>query len=220
MSWLGILELGTLNQWPDAPLAWLTQIAFEDMPMIAPDSMPAAATGTTASHHSTLGLNDLVSQYYGDVRGIAHARLRRLPPSRSMRTNTLLQEALLRLARQHTRGWHSRVHFSPTCPRPCARRSPTMSGARRPTNAPAPLVHDHEPLEVTSADAPATATRKLAIHQALERLQQRDRRAALVVFYRFYCGLSMTQNRPGPGDQPAQRGARLAPGPGPGWPAS
>ncbi|MEM9490225.1 MAG: ECF-type sigma factor, partial [Myxococcota bacterium] len=60
----------------------------------------------------------------------------------------------------------------------------------------APVVSDDAAFDRASLNmSPCAASpeQKLAIHQALERLQADQPRAAKVVFYRFYCELSMPQ---------------------------
>ena len=143
-----------------------------------------------------LGLSDLVSQFYDDVRRIAHSRLRRLPSSRSLHTATLMQEALLRLSRQNKAGWHCRVHFFADVKQAAAQAVADYVRSKKADKRDALVVSDDHALDAAShACHPISTTpaQKLAVHQVLERLGTIDRRAAQVVFYRFYCGLTMPQ---------------------------
>ena len=165
-------------------------------PMTEHQASPTTRPGTRDNHEPVLGLTDLVNQFYDDVRGIAHARLRRLPPSGTMHTADLLQEALFRLARHKREGWHSKVHFFADVTQAVRQAVADYVRRKKADKRDAKLVCDDAAMESASVDEDkreATPAQKLAIYQALERLQERDRRAAKIVFYRFFCGLSMPQ---------------------------
>ena len=56
-------------------------------------------------------LNDLVPLVYGEIRGVAHAALRRERPGRPIQTTELVNEAYVRLVQQTRTRWQSRSHF-------------------------------------------------------------------------------------------------------------
>jgi len=164
--------------------------------MNAHTSVPFATTEIPAGQRPVLDLDSLVSQFYGDVRRIAHSRLRRLPPSRSLHTATLMQEALLRLARCNKTGWHCRVHFFADVRQAVAQAVADYVRRKTADKRDAHVVRDDHAFDMAShfqQPDPATPAQKLAVHQAMERLGVDEPRAAQVVFYRFYCGLTMPQ---------------------------
>ena len=56
-------------------------------------------------------LNDVVPLVYQEIRGVAHAALRRERPGRPIETTELVNEAYVRLVKQTRTKWQSRSHF-------------------------------------------------------------------------------------------------------------
>lgn len=152
---------------------------------------------------SSLTLCDLLRQFYSDVRMIAHARLRCLPPSRTLHTSTVLQEAILRLVKRRQDGWQNRVFFfadiKQAAQQVVADYVRRKSTAKRDVvivhgdtatsqNSNAPLAENL--IEGGWAEGAATPADKLDIYEALEKLRQEHPRAALVVLLRFFYTLT------------------------------
>ena len=75
------------------------------------NAIRAPLVGPALEQSPALTLCDLLQQFYADVRVIARARLRGLPPSRTLHTSTVLQEATLRLVKRKRDVWQNHVYF-------------------------------------------------------------------------------------------------------------
>ena len=137
---------------------------------------------------------------------IAHARLRGLPPSRTLHTSTVLQETILRLVKRKRDVWQNHVYFFADMKQ--AAQQVVADYVRRKSASKRDVklvrgstlshqVRDTDPasgfMEAGHTAVTATPAQKLAVHQALERLQQEHPRAAQVVFWRFFCAFTMPE---------------------------
>jgi RNA polymerase sigma factor (TIGR02999 family) len=138
-------------------------------------------------------LSELLRQFYADVRRIASKRRRRLPPAASMHTSTVLQEAVLRLVRRRRAAWDDTVHFFADFKQAAAHVVIDYIRRKSAAKRDAPMVHGDTAVEAAGAlvdGQTASPEQKLAVSQAIERLQREHPRAAQVVFLRFFCDLS------------------------------
>lgn len=58
-----------------------------------------------------LSTDELLRVLYTELRALAQARLRRLPPGQTLQATALVHEAYLRLVRRGDPGWDNRAHF-------------------------------------------------------------------------------------------------------------
>jgi len=124
---------------------------------------------------------------YADLRGLAHAQLRRERPGHTLGTTGLVHETYLRLVDQTRVEWRDRAHFFGAAA--MAMRRILVDYARRNQTARRGGKAQHVVLD---DDAPAAARgdELLALDEALDRLAALDRRLSEVVVYRYFGGLT------------------------------
>lgn len=133
----------------------------------------------------------LFEAIYGELYRIARSQMAGEGPGRTMQPTALVHEAYLKLFRARFDGFASRKHFFATAAKAMRQlriddvrrreRQKRGGGAVRESLDADALVIDHDPVET------------LAVHEALERLEQHDPRKAELVTMRFFAGLSIDQ---------------------------
>ena len=140
----------------------------------------------------------MIEALYGELRELAHERMRRERSDATIRTTELVHEAYLRLGTPRKGGWANRAHFFASAAeamrrilieRARARAREKRGGERGRPRQRVPLTDlsaadlgvDYDPDEV------------LAVDSAIERLRSIDPRAANVVRLRFYGGLNVEE---------------------------
>jgi RNA polymerase sigma factor (TIGR02999 family) len=136
----------------------------------------------------------LLQELYTELRKLADARLRRLRPGQTLQPTALVHEAYLRLMNTREPAWNGRAHFFGAAAQ--AMRNILVDRARRQQaqkhgqgakaiNETITIVDDRGNLQ--------SAEDLLALHDALEKLQQEHPQAAEFVLLRYFAGLSMTE---------------------------
>jgi RNA polymerase sigma-70 factor, ECF subfamily len=136
-------------------------------------------------------LGALLPLVYDSLRDMAERELRRDRPEHARTPTALAHEAYLRLVQLDRISWRSRAHFLGACAQIMRRllvdhartREPEK---RRPENA----VLATEEVVIAAATRPSDL---LALHQALEQLEQLDERQARVVEFRFFAGMEIDE---------------------------
>ncbi|MBV8892327.1 MAG: sigma-70 family RNA polymerase sigma factor [Acidobacteria bacterium] len=132
--------------------------------------------------------NRLMELVYGELHQIASREMRREHGAHTLQTTALVHEVYLRLGRGSTIDWKDRSHFFAVAARQLrrvlvdhARRSRAEKRGGGATK-----------LSLLDLDAPTVMIDDglLALHEALERLEALDARAAKVIELRFFGGLS------------------------------
>lgn len=137
----------------------------------------------------------LLQQLYTELRKLAEARLRRLRPGQTLQPTALVHEAYLRLMKTSEPAWNGRAHFFGAAAQ--AMRDILVDGARRKlaqkrgggmqrVEKTITLADDKGSLQLSAEDV-------LALHDALEKLQQEHPQSAELVLLRYFCGLSMDE---------------------------
>ena len=129
----------------------------------------------------------LYALIYADLRGLAHAQLRREREGHTLGTTGLVHETYLRLVDQTRVEWRDRAHFFGAAA--LAMRRILVDYARRHLAARRGGKAEHVAL---TEDAPAAERGEalLALDEALERLTALDRRLGEVVVCRYFGGLT------------------------------
>ena len=130
-----------------------------------------------------------VALVYDELRGLAHAQLRRERPGHTLDTGALVHEAYLRLGDGRGPAWEGRGHFLAVAA--AAMRRVLVDHARRAHaakrgGAARPLPLD----EALARPAALPDDRLLALDEALARLATLDPRQARVVECRYFGGLT------------------------------
>lgn len=133
---------------------------------------------------------DLLAEVYDDLRQQARIQLDRSGGSQTLQATALVHEAWLRVAGSSDPGWDSRAHFFGAAAR--AMREIIIEGYRRrgslKRGGKFTRVERDDPL----APGPSVIDR-LAVDEALQRLERRDPVKAEIVMLRFFAGLSMLE---------------------------
>lgn len=133
-------------------------------------------------------LDRLLPLLYADLRRLARHQMRGRP-ERTLQPTAVVHEAWFKLVRSPPREWGDRGHFLAVAARAmrqvlvddaAAKAARKRGSGRRP-----------EPLEeANAASTAATSEEVLAVHAALERLEEIDERLARVVECRWFVGLT------------------------------
>jgi len=133
----------------------------------------------------------LFEAVYDQLRRIARQRMRDEKPGHTLQATALVHEAYLRLLRSRNPRWSSRAQFYVAAAQAMQRilieharkkkRLKRGGGGQPAASSVLDLARDENPEEV------------LALHDAVERLEREDPRAALVVQLRFYAGLTVEE---------------------------
>ncbi len=135
--------------------------------------------------------SELVPFLYRELRQLAAALMRRLPPGQTLQPTALVHEAYVRLVGAEGSGWDGRGHFFGAAAQ--AMREILIQEARR--KAALKRGGDRRRVELDS-DALAIEPPGddiLALDEALRRLETEDPRAARVVLLRHFAGLTIPE---------------------------
>jgi RNA polymerase sigma factor (TIGR02999 family) len=138
-------------------------------------------------------------QVYDELRAIAHARMRKERSGQTLQSTELVHEAYLRLTAKRTDAWENPRHFFAAAAEAMRRilieraraKGRLKRGGDADGKAPPRIALDIEEVAALADDSDPESV--LALDRAIERLGQRDDRAAQVVKLRFYAGLSIDE---------------------------
>ena len=130
----------------------------------------------------------LVSLVYDDLRRVARAQLRRLPPGQTLDTNSLVHEAYLKLVDQTRADWHDRGHFLAVSA--TAMRQILIDYARSRVRLKRGGGAERVTLDETRVAAAAEAEQLIHLDLLLEKLGAVDARLVRIVECRYFAGFS------------------------------
>ncbi len=133
-------------------------------------------------------LHELVSKVYPELQRLARAARRGARPSETLRTTAVVHEAYLRMVDPEGTPFADRGHFFAVAS--LAMRQLVVDHARRRGAAKRGGGDEHLPLEEDLLAELGDPEQVLAVHQALEQLEERSPRLGRVVECRFFGGLS------------------------------
>jgi RNA polymerase sigma factor (TIGR02999 family) len=141
-----------------------------------------------ASEGDSKASADLLPLVYDELRRLARSQMAKTPPGNTLQPTALVHEAYMRLVGSDEPGWDNRGHFFAAAAKAMrqilveqARRkgSQKRGGGRKRVD-----VDNVEPvIDPPSADM-------LALHEALEQLEQVDPRQGEIVMLRYFAGLT------------------------------
>lgn len=144
-----------------------------------------------ASAGDRVAAEQLLPLVYDELRALARARLRNVPPGNTLQPTALVHEAYIRAVGDADPKWDGRGHFFAAAAR--AMRNILVDQARRKAAIKhgggavrADMTPDLLPIDTPAADM-------IALDEALERLDRQDPRKAQVVMLRFFAGLTSEQ---------------------------
>jgi RNA polymerase sigma factor (TIGR02999 family) len=154
-----------------------------------------------ARHGDRSALDQVFDSVYGELRRLARSQRRRWQGDTTLSTTALVHEAYVKLVDQNHAQWNDRAHFLAVASK--AMRHVLVNYAeqrlaqKRGGGAP------HVPLDEANPVTEEAADEVLALHEALDRLAQVNRRQVQVVESRFFAGLSIEQTAEVLGISPA-----------------
>ena len=135
---------------------------------------------------------ELLPLVYGELRRLAAQRLAREPRGQTLQATALVHEAYLRLVgTDAVRQWNGLGHFFAAAAE--AMRRILVERARHKRSRKAGGGRRRVELDDIALPVEDAGDELLALHDALERLEQKDRRKAALVKLRFFAGLTNAQ---------------------------
>lgn len=125
---------------------------------------------------------------YDELRRIAHQRLSKHRPGKTLNTTALVHEAYIKLVDQTRAQWNDRAHFFALASR--AMRFILIDYARRRTAAKRGGPEANIPLSAVQVAAEERTADLLALDEALNTLAEANERLSQLVEYRFFGGLT------------------------------
>ena len=133
----------------------------------------------------------LLSLVYTQLHELARARMGQLPPGQTLQPTALVHEAYLRLAGKPEANWENRRHFFFAAAR--AMRDILVEQARRKAGPAHGGGRRRQELDEACAVLAAPTADVLAIHEALDELEQQDPVKAQIVLLRYFSGLTTAE---------------------------
>jgi RNA polymerase sigma factor (TIGR02999 family) len=134
--------------------------------------------------------DDLLPLVYAELRRLAARQLACEKPGQTLQATALVHEAWLRLVRSDDqRQWHNRAHFFAAAAE--AMRRILVDQARRKLAAKRNGVREQPP--ETTLVAKGRSDEVLAVHDALDALEQHDPAAARLVKLHYFGGFSLEE---------------------------
>ena len=134
---------------------------------------------------------DLLPLVYAELRELARARLAREAPGQTLQPTALVHEAYLRVAGDSHVTWEGRQHFFFAAAR--AMREILVEQARRKAGAKRGGGRRRQELDDACAILEPPSGDVLAVHEALQELEERDPLEAKIVLLRYFTGLTMDE---------------------------
>jgi RNA polymerase sigma factor (TIGR02999 family) len=157
---------------------------------VTPETLPGEVTELLGQWGGGDGqaLGELMPLVYEELRRLAHGHMARERGDHTLQTTALVNEAYLKLKDQRGAGWQNRAQFFAVAAQ--MMRRILVDYARRHVAA----KRGEGAVQVTLDDAMLVSRDKtdemLALDEALQKLEQVDKRRSQVAVMRFFAGLS------------------------------
>jgi RNA polymerase sigma factor (TIGR02999 family) len=136
-------------------------------------------------------LDELTPLVYGELRRLAHQHMHHEKPGHLLQTSALINEAYLRLIEERGIKWESRRHFFGIATR--LMRRILVDDARRRHFLKRGGTQVQIPLDDALSVSQEQATNIVALDDALQSLELKDKRKSQIVELRFFGGLSIEE---------------------------
>jgi RNA polymerase sigma factor (TIGR02999 family) len=134
---------------------------------------------------------ELLVLVYDELRKLASYKMSNEAPGHTLQPTALVHEAWLRLVNSHQLNWESRTHFFGAAAE--AMRRVLVDHARRRQSLKRGGGVVREELDESALVLTAPPDELLAVHDALDRLEAEDVRAAELVKLRYFIGMTMEE---------------------------
>jgi len=134
---------------------------------------------------------DLLPLVYDDLRNLARARLKKVPPGQTLQTTALVHEAYLRIVGSEDPGWDNRGHFFASAAQ--AMRDILVERARRRMADKRGGDWHRIPMADAEAALDPPSDQILAVDEALKRLELDDPRKGQIANLRFFARMTTAE---------------------------
>ena len=141
-----------------------------------------------ASEGDSQAASDLLPLVYKELRSVAEARMRKVPPGQTLQPTALVHEAYLRVVGDEDSSFQGREHFFFVAAR--AMRDILVEQARRKASRKHGGEHRRVSADNLAIAIEAPAEDMLALNEALDQLERDYPRKHQLVMLRFFAGLT------------------------------
>ena len=138
-----------------------------------------------------IAAQDLLPQVYDELRQLAQARLRRLPPGQTLQATALVHEAYMRIVGSEDPGWGDRAHFFAAAAR--AMRHILVEQARHKASLKRGGGLRRVDGELNEPVEEMPSREVLAIDEAIRRLESEDPRKGQIVNLRYFAKMTTAE---------------------------
>lgn len=131
---------------------------------------------------------ELLPLVYTELRALAEARMRKMPPGHTLQPTALVHEVYMRLVGRDSPGWESRGHFFFAAAR--SMRDILVEQARQKAALKRGKGHHRVDADKLMIAIETPAEDMLALDEALQRLEKAEPRKHKLVMLRFFAGLT------------------------------
>jgi RNA polymerase sigma factor (TIGR02999 family) len=135
--------------------------------------------------------DELMPVVYSELRTLGRALTAKTPPGNTLQPTALVHEAYVRLVGKEDPGWNSRGHFFAAAAR--AMHQILVDQARRKAREKHGGGHRRVNVDDVDLAIEPPVEDVFALHEALKRLEERDKRKTDVVMHRFFAGLTIEE---------------------------
>ena len=168
--------------------------------MTSPERKPITQLLASAGRGDESAQEKLWLLIYEELRGMARRELGNEAPGRTLQPTALVHEAYFRLVANNEIQWTDRRHFFGAAARAMrqilvddARKRKSLKRGGERSDPPSAFGASSSPLARSPAVFESDPTEVLAIHEALDRLEQHDPRKTEVVMLRYFAGLTVDE---------------------------
>ena len=136
-------------------------------------------------------LDDLMPAVYDELRRMAHRHMARERPDHTLQATALVNEVYLQMQDQRGAQWKNRAQFFAVAAQ--MMRHILVDYARRHTRAKRGGGAQHVTLDEAMLVSKSNTDQLLALDDALQKLEQIDKRRSQVAVMRFFAGLSVEE---------------------------
>jgi RNA polymerase sigma factor (TIGR02999 family) len=134
---------------------------------------------------------ELLPLVYDELRELARAQMAKTPPGNTLQPTALVNEAYVRLVGHDDANWDNRGHFFAAAAR--AMRQILVDQARRKNSLKRGGRRKRVDVDYVEPAIDPPSDEILALHEALEKLEQADPRQGEIVMLRYFTGLTIEE---------------------------